>query len=70
MSAISLLTLDLDNTLWDVESIIVKADEDMHVWLGQHYPASQALGVSGFQAIRQQVIAERAILPTTLAPCV
>ena len=59
MSAISLLTLDLDNTLWDVESIIVKADEDMHVWLGQHYPASQALGVSGFQAIRQQVIAER-----------
>ena len=59
MSAISLLTLDLDNTLWDVESIIVKADEDMHAWLGQHYPASQALGVSGFQAIRQQVIAER-----------
>lgn len=59
MTAISLLTLDLDNTLWDVESIIVKADADMHVWLDQHYPAWRALGVSGFNAIRQQVLNER-----------
>ncbi len=59
MSAISLLTLDLDNTLWDVESIIVKADADMYIWLDQHYPAWRALGLSGFQAIRQQVLTER-----------
>lgn len=59
MSAISLLTLDLDNTLWDVESIIVKADADMYTWLDQHYPAWRALGTSGFNAIRQQVLAER-----------
>lgn len=59
MSAISLLTLDLDNTLWDVESIIVKADEDMYVWLDQHYPAWRALDKAGFSAIRQQVLTER-----------
>ena len=59
MSAISLLTLDLDNTLWDVESIIVKADADMYAWLDRHYPAWRALGMSGFNAIRQQVLAER-----------
>jgi len=60
MSAISLLTLDLDNTLWDVESIIVKADADMYTWLDQHYPAWRALDTAGFSAIRQQVLIERA----------
>ena len=59
MSAISLLTLDLDNTLWDVESIIVTADADMYSWLDQHYPAWRALGMAGFNAIRQQVLTER-----------
>lgn len=59
MSAISLLTLDLDNTLWDVESIIEKADADMYVWLDQHYPAWRALDTTGFKAIRQQVLTER-----------
>ena len=59
MSAISLLTLDLDNTLWDVESIIVKADADMYAWLDQHYPAWRALDMAGFNAIRQQVLIER-----------
>lgn len=59
MSAISLLTLDLDNTLWDVESIIVKADADMYTWLDQHYPAWRALGMAGFNAIRQQILIER-----------
>ncbi|MES3039911.1 MAG: HAD family hydrolase [Pseudomonadota bacterium] len=59
MTAISLLTLDLDNTLWDVERIIVKADADMYSWLDQQYPAWRALGLVGFNAIRQQVLAER-----------
>lgn len=59
MSAISLLTIDLDNTLWDVETIIVKADADMHAWLDQHYPAWRALGQVGFNAIRQQILTER-----------
>lgn len=59
MTAISLLTLDLDNTLWDVESIIVKADADMYSWLDQQYPAWRALGLAGFNAIRQQTLIER-----------
>ena len=38
MSRIKLVTLDLDNTLWDVDSIIVQAEADMVAWLETHVP--------------------------------
>ncbi len=40
MSRIKLITLDLDNTLWDVERIIVKAEQSLVQWLGEHVPDS------------------------------
>ena len=40
MSKIRLITLDLDNTLWDVDSIIIKAEQDMVQWLTDHVPDS------------------------------
>ena len=40
MSRLQLITLDLDNTLWDVDSIIVKAEQGMVQWLGEHVPDS------------------------------
>ncbi len=43
MSRIKLVTLDLDNTLWDVDSIIVQAEADMVAWLEVHVPDSLAL---------------------------
>jgi len=42
MSRLQLITLDLDNTLWDVDSIIIKAEQDMLQWLGEHVPDSLA----------------------------
>jgi len=40
MNAITLITLDLDNTLWDVDSIIVKAEETLVNWLREEIPDS------------------------------
>ena len=40
MSMIKLITLDLDNTLWDVDSIIIKAEQDLVQWLTDHVPDS------------------------------
>ncbi len=37
---IELVTLDLDNTLWDVDSIIRQAEADMRAWLAEHAPES------------------------------
>ncbi len=39
---IRLVTLDLDNTLWDVDSIIRQAEADLRAWLADHAPTSLA----------------------------
>ena len=39
---VKLITLDLDNTLGDVDSIIVQAEADMVEWLRTHVPESLA----------------------------
>ena len=35
---IKLLTFDLDNTLWSVDPIIIRAENAMMEWLYEHYP--------------------------------
>jgi len=35
---ISLITFDLDNTLWDVEPALIKAEDAQQRWLAQHRP--------------------------------
>ena len=42
MGKIKLVTLDLDNTLWDVDSIIIEAEKNLIQWLGDHVPDSLA----------------------------
>jgi FMN hydrolase / 5-amino-6-(5-phospho-D-ribitylamino)uracil phosphatase len=32
------LAFDLDNTLWDVEPVIERAEQILHAWLAAHYP--------------------------------
>lgn len=39
MSQLRLITCDLDNTLWDVQSIIVRAEQQMLAFLAAEYPA-------------------------------
>ena len=38
--AISVITFDLDNTLWDVEPALLRAEEAQQNWLKQHRPGA------------------------------
>ena len=38
MHRIRAITLDLDNTLWDIEPVIHKAEAALWSWLGENYP--------------------------------
>ena len=38
--AISVITFDLDNTLWDVEPVLLRAEEAQQKWLLQHRPGA------------------------------
>lgn len=42
MSRVKLITLDLDNTLWDVDSIIINAENKLKTWLSEQVPDSLA----------------------------
>lgn len=35
---IQAITFDLDDTLWDVWSVVAKAEQRLHDWLEEHYP--------------------------------
>ena len=38
MKPVRLITFDLDNTLWDVEQVVGRAEHAMRRWLGEHAP--------------------------------
>jgi len=59
MSRIKLLTFDLDDTLWDVATVIRRADREMMVWLAANYPALVAqFDQAAFFALRREVHAQ------------
>lgn len=54
-----LITFDLDNTLWDVDAVIVTAENAMRGWLRQHVPEVVTLYENqGIAEIRAKVVAE------------
>ena len=58
--AIKLLTFDLDNTLWDVESIVTRAEKVMRAWIRDHHPEFVAsFDFRHFMALREAVLQER-----------
>ena len=61
MSSIRLITLDLDNTLWDVDAIIVQAEAELLSWLAQHAPEGAAIYRSdALPEIRSKVLQQHA----------
>lgn len=53
------MTFDLDNTLWDVDSVIRSAEQAMRDWLREHVPEVVTLYESeGIADIRQAVLHE------------
>lgn len=57
---LKLLTFDLDNTLWDVENIVLRADKAMRQWIRQQHPEFAArFDFRDFLALREAVLRER-----------
>jgi putative hydrolase of the HAD superfamily len=60
MSRIEVVTFDLDNTLWDVDSVIRSAERVTRSWFDVHVPELNAtLGAADFVALRRQLVSER-----------
>jgi len=56
---IKIVTLDLDNTLWDVEATIIMAEKNMRQWMQDNVPEALDIYKSDATAeIRNQVVAE------------
>lgn len=57
---IKLLTFDLDNTLWDVDNIVLRADKAMRQWIRQQHPEfAGKFDFRDFLALREAVQRER-----------
>jgi len=39
---IKLITFDLDNTLWDIDPVIIEAEKAMRLWVAEHVPEAVA----------------------------
>ena len=64
----SLITFDLDNTLWDVDSVIVAAEQSMRAWLREHVPEVVDLyNSNGLTEIRTQVLSNHPELKHNLS---
>ncbi|MGH8263134.1 MAG: HAD family hydrolase, partial [Steroidobacteraceae bacterium] len=53
------LAFDLDNTLWDIEPVIVRAERALHAWLATHYPRVTETHTIETMRARRQDIAQR-----------
>lgn len=55
-----LLCFDLDDTLWDFEPVLHRAEQSLHVWLDQHYPRfTQRHDIEALRELRRQLLNER-----------
>lgn len=59
--AIKLLTFDLDDTLWDVKSIVRRADDAMRAWIRAQHPGfAEQFDFRDFYVLAETVRRERA----------
>ena len=59
MYRIRAITLDLDDTLWEVGPVIRRAEAELWAWLGEHYPAiGERFSVEAVAELRATVIQE------------
>jgi 2-haloalkanoic acid dehalogenase type II len=57
MHRVTTIVFDLDNTLWDVWPVIVRAEQEMYAFLAERYPRITAkYSVEGLRAAREQVV--------------
>ena len=59
MHRIRAITLDLDDTLWEVGPVIRRAESELWQWLGEHYPAiGERFSPETVRELRDRVIRE------------
>lgn len=60
---IRLLTFDLDNTLWETESVVAAAEQTLMAWYAEHAPLfSERLDSAARKALRHEVLARDPLL--------
>jgi HAD superfamily hydrolase (TIGR01549 family) len=68
MARIEVITFDLDNTLWDIETVIRNAERVTRGWFDVHVPELYAtLGSADFMAFRRALVTERPELAHNLS---
>lgn len=59
MNGIRTITIDLDDTLWEIHPVIRRAEERLYAWLSQHYPRiTELFAPADIVEVRKQVVAE------------
>ena len=65
---IKLLTFDLDNTLWDADRIVLRAELAMRQWIREQHPGfAEHFDFRDFPALREAVLRERGDIAHDLA---
>lgn len=65
---IELLTFDLDNTLWETDSVVAAAERTLLDWLQQHAPLFSRLDAEARRAVRREVIEQHPELRYRVTP--
>ncbi len=57
MNGICTITLDLDDTLWDVRPVIQRAEKRLYDWIGEHYPAiTELFAMEEMRILRKRIL--------------
>ena len=57
VNGIRTITLDLDDTLWEIQPVIYRAEQALYDWLGEHYPAITAMfSQEDLRILRRRVV--------------
>lgn len=59
MNDIRTITIDLDDTLWEIHPVIKRAETRLYDWMSEHYPRiTDMFGPDDFRILRSEVLAE------------
>lgn len=59
MHGIRTITLDLDDTLWEIHPVIKRAEQRLYAWMDEHYPRiTEQFAPEDIGAVRSEVVAE------------
>ncbi len=61
VKGIRTITLDLDDTLWEIHPVIRRAEERLYAWLGKNYPRiTEQFEPAALREVRARVVQEHA----------